>query len=141
MLTKEQWDNSPELRGAIADRLFDWGWHSFGGGPDHGFPTHSTFTTPPSPNYSRYQPTHGPDDAQEVDYIISSAAQASLLGLRNAEVLRIEFVRRDLTKKQRARRLGYSRRTYQRRLDGAMFWFYRLAITLKQPAADWVKTG
>lgn len=135
------WDNSENLRESVKERLRDWGWHSFGGDPQHGYPTHSPFTTPPSPDYARYHPTHDQDDARKVDYIISSAAQASLVGLRNAEVLRAEYVRRDVTQKQRAKKLGYSLRTYQRRLDDALYWFYRISIMFKEPAADWIRLG
>jgi predicted DNA-binding protein (UPF0251 family) len=141
MLNKEQWDNSRELRHSVEQRLRDWGWHQFGGEPDLGYPNHSPFTDPPRPDYQHYHPEHGPDDADVVARVITSCAQASLEGLRNSEVLRMQFIRRDLTQKQRAARLGYSRRTYQRRLDAAMFWFYRISDQFDQPAADWVRHG
>lgn len=140
MEDRETWENSKELRQSVEQRLRDWGWHMFGGEPDLDYPNHANFADPPKPDHQRYHPEHGPDDAWSVHHVLSSLAQSSLKNLRNAEVLRMQFVRRDLTQRDKARRLGYkSRRTYSRRVNDAMFWFWRQMAEFEDAGQDWAK--
>jgi predicted DNA-binding protein (UPF0251 family) len=106
----------------------------FGGEPQLGYPDHTTFTTPPKRGEGHYQPEHGPDDADTVERVITTAAQVSLQGMRNLAVLRLQYVRRDLPQSEKARRISVSRRTFRRRVDEARFWFWRVSQQLDEPA-------
>jgi len=123
----------------VEQRLRDWGWHHFGGEPDLGYPDHAPTSNPPRREYAYYQPEHDVDDASAVEYIITSAAQASLAGMRNLVVLRLEYVRRDLSQAMRAKKLGLSRRTYRRRLDEAQEWFWRASLIFDDAAQAWAR--
>ncbi len=127
MLNREQWDNADETRQAVKRRLINWGWHYRGGGDNLGYPDHQPFTTPPARVQSRPPEYIGQDDADRVEYLITTGAQASLVGLRNLIILKTEYVTGHLTQESRAKSRGLSRSTYQRRVADADFWFYRLS--------------
>ena len=125
MLDREQWDNADETRRAVKRRLINWGWHYRGGGVNLGYPDHQPFTTPPARVQARPPEYIGQDDADRVEYLITSGAQASLVGLRNLIILKTEYVTGYLTQESRAKSRGLSVRTYLRRVADADFWFYR----------------
>ena len=127
MLDREQWDNAEEARQAVKRRLINWGWHYRGGMVNLGYPDHQPFTTPPARVQARPPEYIGQDDADRVEYLITTGAQASLVGLRNLIILKTEYVTGHLTQESRAKSRGLSRSTYQRRVADADFWFYRLA--------------
>lgn len=134
-----QWAESPELRARIVQRLRDWGWHSFGGEPKLGYPSQVPWETPPTRGYQSYFPEHGPDDAAAVEYIITSAGQSGYQAAQHQEVLRLEYTRIDLTRRDRAFRLGVSRRTFARRLDAAHIWFWRISRVFDDAGIRWAK--
>ena len=130
MLNRDQWDNSPEAQRAIKRRLINWGWHYRGGGDNLGYPDHQPFTTPPHRQTARPPEYIGQDDADAVELLITSAAQASLVAMRNAMVLRAEYILGHLTQESRAKSRGMTRSTFQRRVADADFWFYKLTRVL-----------
>jgi len=124
MIQRETWDNSPELRSAVKDRLCSWGWHYFGGLPNLSYPVQVNFLPrqgggPAKPSAALI---YGPDDADEVEYVLTSCARASLQAMRNAVLLRVEHVTAHLPQEVKAKRLRMSRTTYQRRRDDAEYW-------------------
>lgn len=137
----KRWREAPQLQSAVVQRLRDWGWHSFGGGPKLGYPSHAPWDTPPARGYQTYFPLHGPDDASAVEYIITSAAQAGYMPAMHGEVLRLEYTRLDLTRRDRAFRLGISRRTFSRRLEDAHIWFWQTAQVFDDAGLEWARKG
>lgn len=140
-VSKETWDNSPELREGVRERLINWGWHFFGGRPNLGYADHTNFATPPDKRPSRPPKYLGLEDAEEVEYIISSASQASLSNMRYAIILKTEHVMAHLPQEVKARIRGMSRSTYQRRISEAEWWFYCLALVFREPAAAKVRSA
>lgn len=128
MSARDVWDGSPALRAAVEQRLIDWGWHMYGGETRLGYPSHTPWSGPPKRGYQSHYPEHSPDDADHVHHVLTSAAQASRTAMRNAQVLRLAYCRRDLPMSEKARRLGCSRRTFTRRLDDALFWSWRVLV-------------
>lgn len=129
MLTREQWDGTECMRLAVKRRLINWGWHYRGGMDNLGYSDHQPFTTPPRRTSARPPEYIGQDDADKVERLITSAAQAGLVNLRNAIILRTEYVTGHLTQESRAKSKGLSVRTYLRRVEDADYWFYCLAVT------------
>jgi hypothetical protein len=140
-ISKDAWDNSPELQASVRRRLINWGWHFFGGMPNLGYADHANFATPPDKRPSRPAEYLGLEDAEEVEYIISTAAQASLSGMRNSIILKTEHVMAHLPQEVKAKIRGMSRSTYQRRRDEAEWWFYRLAQAFAERAREHVRAN
>lgn len=141
MLSKDEWDNAPELRRQVQERLINWGWHFYGGRPNLGYADHTNFATPPDKKPSRPPKYLGLEDAEEVEFIISSAAQASLSNMRYAIILKTEHVLAHLPQESKAKIRGMSRSTYQRRCNEAEWWFYRAALVFAEEAREHVRAN
>lgn len=139
VMTKQQWDNATETQRQIRRRLINWGWHFFGGRPNLGYADHVNFALPPDKRPPRPAEYISLEDAEEVEYIISSAAQASLRNMRYAIILRTEHVLCHLPQEVKAKIRGMPRSTYQRRRDEAEYWFYIAAARLGEAVKEDVR--
>jgi hypothetical protein len=139
MTDRTRWDESPELRQSVKALLINWGWHYSGGMPNIGYYDHQPFTTPPHREKPRPPEYLGQREADEVEETLRREAMrhpedepkslAQLARSLRPSAYRmwlwIEFVRfSGLPDEIKAKATRTSRRTYRRRIDDAMFWYW-----------------
>ena len=139
MGSRETWDNSPELRHGVKDLLINWAWHYSGGHENLGYPDHQPFSSPPARDRPKPPRYLGQDEADKVESVFRKASERfpedeprSLHSLARSlrpgayrVYLRLEFILMAGSAEQsKAKAMRMSRRTYRRRIDDAMFWFW-----------------
>ena len=124
-MSRDQWDNSPELRDAVISDMRNWAAASHGGWPHLGYPDHAAFAVEPSPSPP-------PFDLARAEKTEKALLQTQARGPESERIVRalmLHFMSSQAAH-SKAKALKVSRATFYRMVDEGLYRIYIQGLTL-----------